>query len=33
MTSNSKTFEAVTSSMLRVLKEDLHRKDGTLESY
>jgi site-specific recombinase XerD len=33
MTNNSKTFEAVTSSMLRVLKEDLHRKDGTLESY
>jgi site-specific recombinase XerD len=33
MTNNSKTLEAVTSSMLRVLKEDLHRKDGTLESY
>lgn len=33
MTNNSKTFEAVTSSMLRVLKEDLLRKDGTLESY
>ena len=33
MTNNSKRFEAVTSSMLRVLKEDLHRKDGTLESY
>lgn len=33
MPNNLKTFEAVTSSMLRVLKEDLLRKDGTLESY
>ena len=33
MTNNSKTFEDVTSSMLRVLKEDLLRKDGTLERY
>lgn len=33
MTNNSKTFEAVTSSMLKVLKEDLHRKNETLESY
>lgn len=33
MPNNLKTFEAVTSSMLRILKEDLLRKDGTLESY
>lgn len=33
MKDNSKTFEAVSSSMLRILKEDLHRTDGTLESY
>jgi site-specific recombinase XerD len=33
MTNSLKTFEVVTSSMLRILKEDLLRKDGTLESY
>lgn len=33
MGDNSKTFESVTSSILKVLKEDLLRTDGTLESY
>ena len=33
MRDNSKTFESVTSSILKVLKEDLLRTDGTLESY
>lgn len=33
MISNSTTFEAVTSAMLRILKEDLLRADGTLEKY
>src|SRR5882757_4402726 len=33
MINNSTTFEAVTSAMLRILKEDLHRADGTLEKY
>ena len=33
MRDNSKTFESVPSSILKVLKEDLLRTDGTLESY
>src|ERR1700744_696628 len=33
MRDNSRTFESVTTSILKVLKEDLLRTDGTLESY
>lgn len=33
MINNSNTFESVTSSMCRILKEELHRTDGTLEGY
>ena len=33
MNDDLQTFESVTSSALKVLKEDLHRTDGTLESY
>ncbi|HVU96785.1 MAG TPA: hypothetical protein VHE34_16265 [Puia sp.] len=33
MGDNAKTFESVTSSILKVLKEDLLRTDGTLESF
>ncbi|MGV8091478.1 MAG: tyrosine-type recombinase/integrase [Mangrovibacterium sp.] len=33
MTNNSRTFEIVTSAILKILKENLHRTDGTLESY
>jgi site-specific recombinase XerD len=33
MINNSTTFKAITSSILKVLKEDLLRTDGTLESY
>lgn len=33
MRDNSRTFESATTSILKVLKEDLLRTDGTLESY
>lgn len=33
MINNSPTFEAVTSAMLRILKEDLLRSDGTLQQF
>ena len=33
MRDNSRTFDSVTTSILKVLKEDLLRTDGTLESY
>ena len=33
MNDHSTTFEAVTSSMLKILKEDFSRTDSTLEGY
>lgn len=33
MINHSNTFEAVTSAMFRILKDELHRTDGTLEGY